>query len=98
MSYLTLNEAAEYASRVKGFTVEPATLLRAGIHGHLLIAATFNGLMRNLTAHTNDDYAGLLILAPRELMTIETEGQARITGAFGLDRKAAYSPKPSPRP
>lgn len=93
MSYLTLSEAATYASRVKGFAVEPATLLRAGIHGQLLIAATFNGLMRNLTAHTNDEYVGLLILAPSELMTIETEGQARITGAFGLDRKAAYSPQ-----
>ena len=93
MSYLTLTEAAAYASRVKGFTVEPASLLRAGIHGHLLIVASFNGLMRNLSGHTNDDYVGLLVLAPSELLTIETEGQARITGAFGLDGKAAYSPQ-----
>ncbi|APW47069.1 hypothetical protein [Rhodoferax antarcticus] len=93
MSYLTLTEAAAYASRVKGFTVESASLLRAGVHGLLLIAASFNGLMRNLTAHTNEEYVGLLVLAPSELLTIETEGQSRITGAFGLDGKAAYSPQ-----
>ena len=93
MTYLTIQEAANYASRVKGFTVEPATLLRAAIHGVLPITATFNGLMRNLTAHTNDDYAGLLILAPRDLMTIETEGQATIEGAFSLDGETAYSPQ-----
>lgn len=93
MSYLTLQEAADFASRVRGFTVEPATLLRAGVHGGLLIAAAFNSPMRNLTTHTDDDYVGLLILSPRELLTIETEGQACITGASSLDGKAMYSPQ-----
>lgn len=94
MSYLTLSEAADYASRAKGFTVEPATLLRAGIHGGLRIAAPFDSLMRNLTTHANEPYVGLLFLNPDDgdLFRIESFGQATIKKAYGLDGVSIYAP------
>lgn len=91
--YLTLSEAAEYVKNKSGHAVEPAALLRAGVHGVLLIASPFSSLMRNLTAHKNDDVLGLLVIPPRHLLEIETDGRARITGATSLDGLTAFSPQ-----
>lgn len=49
--------------------------------------------MRNLNGHRNDDVLGLLTIPPRHLLEIETDGQARIVGAFSLDGKTGYSPQ-----
>ena len=75
MSYLTLEEAAQYATKEKGFYVEPAALLRAGVHGTLLLCAPFDGPIRNLTKHANEFYAGLLVISRLDLLRIETQDQ-----------------------
>lgn len=93
MSYLTLIEAAEYVSDRTGLQIEPAALLRSGVRGVMMIAAPFSSLMRNLNAHTNEHYLGLLVIPPMHLLEIETDGQTRIVGAFSLDGKTAYSPQ-----
>ena len=93
MSYLTLSEAAQYVNHKAGLQIEPAALLRAGVHGVMLIAAPFSSLMRNLTTHKNDEVLGLLVIPPMHLMEIETEGQTKIIGATSLDGKTGYSPQ-----
>ncbi len=93
MSYLTLSEAAQYATNKTGQQIEPASLLRAGVLGTLLIAAPFSGQMRNLVAHRNDEVLGLLIVPRQHLFEIEAKGQATIKGAYSLDGKTAYSPQ-----
>jgi hypothetical protein len=93
MSYLTLSEAAAYVNHRSAHNVEPAALLRSGVHGVLLIAAPFSGLMRNLTNSRNEDVLGLLIIPPRHLLEIELEGEARILGALSLDGSTMYSPQ-----
>ncbi len=90
--YLPLAEAAQYVTNKTGKECEPDALLRAGVHGALLIAAAFSGQMRNLTAHKNEDYSGLLTIHPRHLFEIETDGQATIVEALSLDGSARYAP------
>ncbi len=90
--YLPLAEAAQYVTNKTGKECEPDALLRAGVHGALLIAAAFSGQMRNLTAHKNEDYSGLLTIHPRHLFEIETDGQATIVEALSLDGSACYAP------
>lgn len=93
MSYLTLPEAAQYVTQQTGLQIEPAALLRVGVLNEILIVAPFSSLMRNLTAHKNDGVLGLLVIPPSHLLEIESEGQAKITGAFSLDGTIAYSPQ-----
>ncbi|MBB3118362.1 hypothetical protein [Pseudoduganella violacea] len=93
MSYLTLPEAAAYINRRSSHKIEPAALLRAGVHGALLISAPFSGFMRNMTYSRNEDVLGLLIIPPRHLLEIELEGETRILGALSLDGGAMYSPQ-----
>ena len=88
--YLPLDEAAEYVTTRAGVHVTSAGILRAGVHGVLLIAAPFSGKMRNNTNYSSDDVLGLLVIPPRHLLEIETDGQARIVGAFSLDEKIGY--------
>lgn len=90
--YLPLAEAAQYVTNKTGKECEPDALLRAGVHGALLIAAAFSGQMRNLTAHKNEDYSGLLTIPPRYLLEIDTHGKAIIERAFSLDGKNCYAP------
>ena len=90
--YLPLAEAAQYVTNKTGKECEPDALLRAGVHGALLIAAAFSGQMRNLTAHKNEDYSGLLTIHPRHLFEIETDGQATIVEALSLEGSARYAP------
>lgn len=92
MTYLTLSEASEYVNCKTGLQVDPAALLRAGVLGHLPIVAYFDGLMRNNTAHKNDEVLGHLVVPRRYLATIENEGQATIKGAYGLDLITTYAP------
>jgi len=91
--YLPLDEAAEYVTTRAGVHVTPAGLLRAGVHGVLLILAPFSGQMHNCTNNSNDDVLGLLEIPPRHLQEIETDGQTVIKGAFSLDGKTSYSPQ-----
>ena len=93
MSYLSLPEAARYVTHKSGIEIEPSALIRMGALGHMLIVAYFDVLMRNLTAHKNDEIAGHLIVPPRHLAAIENEGEATIECAFSLDGKTAYSPQ-----
>jgi hypothetical protein len=93
MSYLTLREAAAYINHRSVHEIEPAALLRAGVHGALLIAAPFSGLMRNMTYSRDEDVLGLLIIPPRHLLEIELEGGTRILGAISLDGGTMYSPQ-----
>jgi hypothetical protein len=92
MSYLTLKEAGEYLRRKTGIEIDEAALFRAGVGGVLLIAAPFSSVMRNCTAHTNENFAGLLVISPLHLLEIETSGQTKILGAISLDGKTAYAP------
>lgn len=92
MSYLTLVEAAEYARHKKGVEIEEDAILRAGIHGAILITAPFSGFMQNLISHEREEYAGLLVIPTKHLLEMETNGQTKITAAFGLDGKVAFSP------
>jgi len=87
MGYLTLNEAAKYATNKKGFNVEPSVLLRAGVYGVLIIAAIFPfGTMYNATESKEEDFkAGLLIIPPLHLLEIETEGFTTVEAAFSSD-------------
>jgi predicted DNA-binding protein (UPF0251 family) len=64
-----------------------------GVHGALLIAAPFSGLMRNTSHSRNEDVLGLLIIPPRHLLEIEIEGETRILGALSLDGSTMYSPQ-----
>lgn len=93
MSYLTLPEAVAYINHRSAHEIEAAALLRAGIHGALLIAAPFSGLMRNTSHSRNEDVLGLLIIPPRHLLEIELEGETRILGAVSLDGSTMYSPQ-----
>lgn len=93
MSYLTLGEAAAYVKNRSGHEIEPAALLRAGVHGALSIAAAFSGLMRNTSKHQNEDVVGLLLIPPRHLLEIEIEGQTKVLGASSLDGANMYSPQ-----
>lgn len=93
MPYAALQEAAAEIHRRTGVDVTAAQLLRAGIAGEMPIVALFSGLMRNLTAHSNEDVLGLLVIPQRHLVEIDTEGEALILGAFSLDGKTAYSPQ-----
>lgn len=93
MSYLALGEAAAYVKNRSGHEIEPTALLRAGVHGALLVAAAFSGLMRNTSKHQNEDVVGLLLIPPRHLLEIEIEGQAKILGAMSLDGANMYSPQ-----
>src|SRR5471032_3377228 len=93
MSYLSLDEAAQYAAQKSEVEISASALLRMGAMGHLLIVAYFDGLMRNLNTHDDEDYAGNLVVAPRQLATIESTGQAIVTLATSLDGKTAYSPQ-----
>lgn len=92
IGYLPLAEAAQYVTNKTGKDFQPDALLRAGVHGALLITAAFSGQMRNLTAHKNEDYSGLLTIPPRYLLEIDTHGKALIEGAFSLDGKNGYAP------
>jgi len=87
--YLTLQEATLYVKNKSGHAIEPASLLRAGVHGVMLLAAPFSGWMHDLSTHENKDVLGLLVIPPRHLLEIETEGQARIISATSLDGKTA---------
>ena len=95
MSYLTLIEAAQYATDKTGQTVEPAALLRAGVHGVLRLSAPFGfGAMYNATRGENEDFrAGLLTIPPAHLLEIETEGCAKIEAAQSLDGQTVYFPR-----
>ena len=90
--YLPLAEAAQYVTNKTGKECEPDALLRAGVHGALLIAAAFSGQMRNLTADKKEEYSGLLTIPPRYLLEIDTHGKAIIERAFSLDGKNGYAP------
>lgn len=92
MSYLNLTEASQYIRNKTGLDIDAAALLRAGAHGALLLLASFDGRMRNLTAHADEDYSGLLTISPRCLLKMETEGHATIEGAISLDGKTTYAP------
>lgn len=92
--YLTLDEAAIYATNKNGFDVTSSELLRAGVYGILLLAAPFGfGTMYNATESKEENFkAQLLIIPPSHLMEIETEGSARIMAAFSVDGKKLYFP------
>lgn len=93
MSYLSLPEAAEYLQHRTGVEINEASVLRMGTMGHLLIVAYFDGLMRNVTAHENEEIVGHLILPPRHLAAIENDGEDLIVGATSLDGQMGYSPQ-----
>jgi hypothetical protein len=96
MGYLTLNEAAKYATNKKGFNVEPSVLLRAGVYGVLIIVAPFPfGTMYNATESKEEDFkAGLLIIPPSHLLEIEAEGFTTVEAAFSSDgNHAMYFPR-----
>lgn len=91
--YLTLQEAAEYVSIGTGRLITPEALLRLGVNGRLLICAAFASctMYNSLKGESEAIGPSLLVLPPRHLMEIETEGSARIQLAFGLD-KTPYHP------
>jgi hypothetical protein len=93
VSYVSLAEAAQAIERRTGVDASVEQLLRAGIAGRLPIVALFSGEMRNLTTHADEDYLGLLVIPPRHLIEISTDGRAVIKGAFSLDGATAYSPQ-----
>jgi hypothetical protein len=95
MSYLTLEEAAQYVNNRKSpGKITPANLLRAGVHGLLLICAPFGfEVMYCPTTKKNEEISPtLLVLPPTHLLEIETNGEATIQVAFSLDGKTTYSP------
>lgn len=87
MPYFTLDEAAQYATEQKRFKVEPSVLLRSGVLGMLQICAAFGaGRMHNaLTQQEEDLTPCLLIIPPKHLLELETEGVATIHLAHSLD-------------
>lgn len=91
--YLTLHEAAEYVSVETGRPITPEALLRLGVHGRLLICAAFASciMYNSLKGEREEIGPSLMVLPPRHLMEIETEGSAHIQFAFGLD-KTPYRP------
>lgn len=91
--YLTLQEAAEYVTAKTDRPITPEALLRLGVQGRLLICAAFASCMvyNALKGETEEIGPSLLVLPPRHLMEIETEGSAQIKVAFGLD-KTYYRP------
>lgn len=96
MSYLTLEEAAQYINHrwPQQQALQSAELLRAGVHGALLICTPFGfGLMYNATTRENENFSPtLLVLPPTHLLEIETEGRALIKVATSLDGKTIYFP------
>lgn len=92
MSYLTLHEAATYATRKKGFNVEPGALLRAGVLGEMLIWCAFPARSYyNASRETEIDMAAdMLVIPPKHLLEIESEGVATIQAAFSATKEMIF--------
>lgn len=92
MSYLTLTEAADYATKNKGFTVEPGDLLRSGVQGWLVIRGAFPAAVyRNANQEVERLWPGcFLVIPPASLLEIESEGKAKVRVAFTTEKETVF--------
>jgi len=90
--YLTLDEAADYATERRRGKVSAAVLLRAGVIGELLVCASFGpGMAYNAITQTQEEIGvGFLVVPPGHLLEIETSQICQVKVVYTLDGEQVY--------